>query len=231
MHRVDASMLAPAVVEARVIPNGVALSSFRPADKRAVRAKLGIAENTRVLLFSAHGIRHNIWKDYRMLRDAVARASEALSEEMLCIALGEDAPAEHVGRSEIRFVPYQTDTRSVARYYQASDVYVHAARVDTFPNTVLEALACGVPVVAAAVGGIPEQIEEGGTGFLVSAGDRGAMAQGIVTLLSDEPLRRRLGAQAEQTAKRRFCLDRQIGSHLAWYHEILNARELMQRNS
>jgi glycosyltransferase involved in cell wall biosynthesis len=53
----------------------------------------------------------------------------------------------------------QANQESVARYYQAADLYVHAAPADTFPNTVLEALACGTPVVATAIAGIPEQVE------------------------------------------------------------------------
>jgi glycosyltransferase involved in cell wall biosynthesis len=78
---------------------------------------------------------------------------------LVFVALGEDAPAERIGAAEIRFVPYQKDPAVVARYYQAADIYIHSARADTFPNTVLEALACGTPVVATAVGGIPEQVK------------------------------------------------------------------------
>ena len=94
---------------------------------------------------------------------------------MLCIALGETAPSEQIGDIEIRFVPYQKDPEQVARYHQAADIYIHPARADTFPTTIIEALACGTPVVATAVGGIPEQIVEGKTGFLVPVGDAGAM--------------------------------------------------------
>src|SRR5439155_7431909 len=82
-----------------------------------------------------------------------------LRERSLLIVLGDAAPAEQIGASELRFVPYRSDAETVARYYQAADIYVHAARADTFPSTVLEALACGTPVVATAVGGIPEQVK------------------------------------------------------------------------
>jgi len=76
-----------------------------------------------MLLFTVNSIRLNIWKDYQTLRAAVGRVAECLQgQDVLFIALGEDAPAEQIGQAEIRFVPYQKDHTSVARYYQAADV-------------------------------------------------------------------------------------------------------------
>jgi glycosyltransferase involved in cell wall biosynthesis len=110
----------------------------------------------------------------------------------------------------------------VARYYQAADVYVHAARADTFPNTVLEAQACGTPVVATAVGGIPEQVEDGRSGYLVSAGDAPALAERLTQLLSDTELRGRMGIQAAEAARRRFDLSRQADAYLDWYRMLVH---------
>jgi len=99
---------------------------------------------------------------------------------------GEASPPEQIGGVAIRFVPYLKDPKIVARYYQAADLYLHPARADTFPTTVLEALARGTPVVASAVGGIPEQDIEGRTGFLVPVGDAQALARRVLDLLGDE---------------------------------------------
>jgi glycosyltransferase involved in cell wall biosynthesis len=87
------------------------------------------------------------------LLNACAGSESSLS------ALGENAPAEDVGGAELRFVPYQKDPETVARCYQAADVYVHAACAEVWGLTITEALACGTPVVATAVGGIPEQVK------------------------------------------------------------------------
>ncbi|HVX31203.1 MAG TPA: glycosyltransferase, partial [Nitrolancea sp.] len=67
MRKVEQSILAPAVAEARVIPNGVDLSIFRPGDRQAARAELGIPQDAHVLVFAANVIRDNVWKDYRTL--------------------------------------------------------------------------------------------------------------------------------------------------------------------
>lgn len=195
-----------------------------------------IPQEVKVLFFTAYDIRRNIWKDYQTMRSAVAQVAERIHRQrVLFIALGEDAPAERIGRAEVRWVPYQKDTKAVVCYYQAADVYVHAARADTFPNTVLEALACGKPVVETAVGGIPEQVKglenadcglnrygaNEATGILVPAGDAKGMAVAIERLLNDDSLRGRMGENAAKDAQERFDLQRQADDFLSWYEQIL----------
>src|SRR5262249_16805 len=110
VRKVEQSMLAPAIIEARVIPNAVDLSVFRPDDNRQARMALSLSPNpkTKILLFAANGIRQNDWKDYQTMRAAVALVAERFKgQEVLFIALGENAPAERIGQAEIRFVPYQ----------------------------------------------------------------------------------------------------------------------------
>ncbi len=233
MTRVEQSMLAPAMKEGRVIYNGVDLSVFRPGDRPALRAALGIPADARVLLFVANGIRENVWKDFRMLREAVARVAQGAGGSRLSfLALGENAPAEQIGQARITFVPHSADPRVVASYYQAADLYVHAARADTFPTTVLEALACGTPVVATAVGGIPEQVRTegpGATGALVAPGDAAGMAAAIERLLENDAARRKMGESATADARDRFDLRSQVETYLGWYRDILARHRARRR--
>jgi len=222
MQKVEQSMLTPAVMEARVIPNGVDLSIFHPANKEDARSALGVPQNALMILFTANALRQNIWKDYATVRDAVALTAARMGgRNVLFLALGDGALPERIGAAELRFIPYQTNPEAVARYYQAADVYVHAARADTFPNTVLEALACGTPVVATAVGGIPEQIEDGRTGFLVPIGNAKALAERLTQLLSDNELTQRMGILAAEAARRQFDLQSQAEVYLGWYKELV----------
>jgi glycosyltransferase involved in cell wall biosynthesis len=224
MDQVTSSMLAPAIVEGRVIPNGIDLDVFHPGDQAEARASLGLAPGSRLLLFAAHGIRENMWKDFRLLRAALARlASRHQGGPLELLALGEAAPPESVGAARIRFVPFERDPSRVAAYYRAADAYVHAARADTFPTVVLEAAACGCPVVATNVGGIPEQVQDGMTGFLTPPGERDTLAGHIERLLGSEELRRRLGAAAADCAVKRYDHRRQVSAYLAWYEEVLEA--------
>jgi glycosyltransferase involved in cell wall biosynthesis len=241
MDKVERSMLADGIVEKRVIPNGIDLNVFRPADRMEMRAKLGLPSAAKILLFAANKwIRESRHKDYPTMRAAVACAAERLpGEQVLLLALGEDRPKEFVGRAEVRFLPFQKDPAVVASYYQAADAYIHAAKVDTFPTTILEGLACGTPVIATAVCGIPEQIkslndlsaidELGGhydrseaTGVLVPAEDGGPkMSEAILCLLTDRALREQLGANAYRDARSRFGMDLQLDRYLEWYQELI----------
>lgn len=222
MNKVEQSMLDPAIVEARVIPNGVDTRVFRPFDKAKTRHLLRLPQDSRILLFAANGIRQNRWKDFQTLRTAILQLAEKCSDQkIIFLALGEDAPVERLGKAEIRFIPFQTDLKIVARYYQAADIYIHASLADTFPNAVLEALACGTPVIATAVGGIPEQIEHGANGFLVPVRDAQAMVSHLWQLIHNDVLRRRMAAYAAEMARQKFDLARQVDAYLGWYEEIL----------
>lgn len=240
IKKVEQSILAPAIVEGRVIPNGVDLSVFKPGDKETARAALGLPQDAPVLLFVGHGTRGNPWKDYPTMKDAltwIVACNE--KSKLLLICLGEERPEERFGTARILFVGYRKDPVKVAQFYQAADIYLHAAKAETFPNTVLEALACGAPVVATAVGGIREQVKGLGisdfglrssvlnryemdkaTGVLVPPGDAKGMGESIMSLLTDEVLRKRLGENASKDARKRFDLNRQVDDYLEWYEEI-----------
>ena len=143
-------------------------------------------------------------------------------DNLLFIALGEDGPTECIGQAKIQFVPFQKASTTMARYYQAANVYIHAAKADTFPTTVLESLACGTPVVATITGGIPEQIQDGVTGFLVPSGNPEQMAIRIQQLLEDSKQHRVMSQQAASAARYNFNIEIMLEKYLSWYQEILN---------
>lgn len=247
LDRAKESILSPAIVESKVIHNGIDQSIFRPDDKSAIRERLGYSKSAKIILFAATGIRNNRFKDFKTIKEAFVRFAEKNHEiHVICIALGEETPAENIGGMEIRFVPFQMSMHDVARYFQMADLYVHAARTDNFPNTILEALSCSLPVVATAVGGIPEQIRglnmEGydfvhqgrslnlhqrdkATGFLVPPGNAVAMAQCIELLLKNDPLIQQLGVNAGQDARQRFDLGNQAGLYLNWFLAVINEQK------
>lgn len=225
VEKVEQSMLTPALVETKVIHNGIDLSVFCPGDRAAARARLNIPKDVAVLLFTGNHLKANMWKDYATMRASVEAVAVRLGgRNVRLIALGDSSDAEEAGLARVQFIPYQRDPASVARYYQAADIYLHAARIDTFPNSVLEALACGIPVVATAVGGIPEQIKEARTGFLVPPGDVEAMTARLTQLLSNEGLRAQMGQQAAEDARERFDLRHQVDAYLGWYENIVQSR-------
>lgn len=239
MDKVERSILKRSVVTSRVINNGVDQTIFRPADKEMVRAGLGIGSTDSVVVFAANGIRESIWKDYATMRAAVARAADAMPDRTLkFIAVGEDAPSERIGAATITFVPYQS-AAALAPYYQAADLYLHAARAENFPSTIVEALSCGTPVVATAVGGVPEQVRgmkylgdasglnhygcDAATGILTPVGDVAALSDALCVLLQDPEIRRRLSFSAAADASQRFSLQHIGGQYLDFFEETIDA--------
>jgi glycosyltransferase involved in cell wall biosynthesis len=215
-------MLAEGMVEGRVVPNGVDLELFSPGNQKRARALLDLSQDAHLLVATGVQMQSSQWKDYSTLRAAIRLAAESLpGGKIRCLVLGEEAPPEQLEGAVIEFVPFTVDPEMMARYYQAADAYLHPARADTFPSGVLEAMACGIPVLATAVGGIPEQLEEGSTGFLTAPGDAPALAERILQICSDPEMRQRMGSQARDRARRLYGLDRQVGEYLNWYDELL----------
>ena len=218
--KVGRSMLHPRSL--RVIPHGIDLDVFRPGDKLAARKALQLPPDVPTVLFVGHRTRSNWAKDHATMEAAVVQlASDSQTPKVIFLSLGEERPSEQRGRVTILFLPFLRDPSRVALFYQAADAYVHATHADTFPNTVLEAMACGLPAIATAVGGIPEQVIEGETGFLTPHGEPAAMAHAIELLVRDNRLRHQLGQNAARRARQHFDLRRAASSYLDWYAELL----------
>jgi glycosyltransferase involved in cell wall biosynthesis len=232
LREVEQSILAPAIIQGRVIPNGVDLAHFRPGSQQTARTARGLPHDVAILLFVANKAKSNIFKDYGTVeRCAITTAAGYPHRRVLLLVVGEQGKPVVFENGEVRFIDFQSDASTMAQYYQAADVYVHAAKSDTFPNAVLEALACGLPVVATAVDGIPEQIEENRSGFLVQAGDADAMAIHVMQLLSNERLRASMGAAAADIASRSFSIQKQVQTYLDWYEQILSSSQLASRTA
>jgi len=226
MAKVDQSMLADSVLKSQVIPHGIDLSIYRPGDQASARAILDLPQDASVVAFAGKSIRENPFKDFNTVYQAIKTAAENFKDRhIIFLSLGGDGKlsSEIAGSLEIRHVPYVSDPAQLATYYQAMDVYLHAAPVEgeTFGLTIAEAKACGVPVIGTATGGISEQIIDGENGFLIPPKDSAAMAQRLLTLLSDDTLRGTMKEQAVNDVRQRFDLNRMAADYLNFIQLIV----------
>ncbi len=114
--------------------------------------------------------------------------------------------------------------RDIPAILAATDVLVLTSRWEGFPGALLEAMATGVPVVANAVGGVPEIVRDGVTGYLVEPGDIGSMSDRVAALLNDKALRTRMSRSARKGFPPGFELSDMIRRIEAIYHETSEAR-------
>ncbi len=184
------------------IPYGIDTEFFRfhPGSKQ----RLGFGENSKIVLFVSHpsGPGINKRKGLDILSQAfVSKIVPQFPEAMLVIA-GESAVPNHPAIRGVGMISQE----QLPFYYSAADVLACPSRADNLPYTILEAMACGIPVVGARVGGIPEQIEEGVTGFLVPKENPDALSEALLRLLRDPEASLRMGRAGRAKAERCFSM-------------------------
>ncbi len=220
MNKVEKSMLRPAAASMQVIPNGIDTEIFKPNDKLKARKSRNLPDNAFILLFAAHGVKQSPWKDYKTIEHAIKIiAAQNPNRKIHMIAMGEDAQDQIFDNVKIQFIPYVKDTKIVAQYYQAADLYLHGAKIDTFPNVILEAMACGLPVIATDVGGINEQIIVNQTGYLSPPANPFAMAHYANLIINDQALQKRLSQHAVQTIIKKYTLKQQVNAYVDLYQK------------
>ena len=248
LNRAEVSILSEGIVGTRLIPNGVDLSIFRPGNKASARNQVGLPQDEGILLFSGFAPSSSSFKDLGTLHVAAEiLGNRPGSDRMTLLVLGETGESQTIGRMTIRFAGHESNETKVAAFYQAADIYVHAARIgaENHSLAVLEALACGVPVVATGVGGIPEQVRSlrptfstdarhssgdgPPNGVLTPPGDPKALAEAVASLIEEDSLLRSMSSNAAEDARRRFDLQAQVDTYLDWYREIME--EHLQRPS
>ena len=118
-------------------------------------------------------------------------------------------------------VEFLGERRDFIEQLQQARVFLLPSESESFGLAALEAMSCGVPVVASRIGGLPELIEEGVSGFLAPVGDVDAMAAAALRLLEDGALHTRMSTQARALAMERFRLAPAVDRYLAHYRRVL----------
>jgi len=209
------SMAAPAFSSAHRIANGVDTSVFHPRDKAAARKELGLPHEVPILTFSAADP-NNPFKDAKTLFEALPEIARD-HPELYLVVLGDASSLPVVPGTSVYAPGFLSEPFDVARHLCASDLYIHAARAEVLPLAILEAQACGLPVVATDVGGVSEALIDEETGVLVPIGDPRALAQAVRDMLADPECRERWGSQATLHAADAFSMNRMVSGYLDLY--------------
>jgi glycosyltransferase involved in cell wall biosynthesis len=170
-----------------VIPYGVPTEVFVPIARDEARRRLGVAADGPVLLLAAYDL-----TERRKGAEILPRLWRAIRHRPLTVLTVGNGGLE-VDDPHVRVEPlgWIEDDRTKALAYSAADVLVHPAPVDNFPNTLLEAFACGTPAVGLPIGGVREQIRDGVSGWLAAGTSAEALGRAV-----DEAIARRADLRA-----------------------------------
>jgi glycosyltransferase involved in cell wall biosynthesis len=213
-----------------VIRNGIDPAAEAAGRDEAVRAELGLREDDLVVGMVANYNRPV--KGVGYLLEAIPRIVASVPQARFLLVGGGDQRALREKARAMNAEPYVVLAgyrKDVERLYGAMDISVLTSLSEGLSLTVLESMAHGLPVVATDVGGNPEAIEEGLTGFLVTPRDVFSFADRIVRLLLDGNLRVRMGQEGRRRIERRFRMGDVANRYLDVYRDVIrrSARPLL----
>ena len=203
-----------------VIPNTIDLDLFRPRDRARARHRFGLPPRAPVVLFVARKFA-NRRKGAHLLAPIVERIRAVLPDVTVVLAgSGIDRrafPFDHRDLGDI------TDEDQLADVYSLADVTLIPSLQDNLPNVMIESMACGVPVAAFAVGGVPDLVTDGRTGVLAPPGDVDGLANAVVALLGDREFRAAAPGHCRVAIEKDCCPRRQSEKYSRLYEQMIEA--------
>ena len=215
-NQVTQSILSRSIKSITVIPNGVDQNIFTPAEKMEARKELNIPEKDFVISFSCNSPSKNPWKNYGLVEKIVQiLAKSPKFKNITFLIMGEDGEPKSYNHIRLKKLGWLQEKQKVAIVYQASDIYLHPTKADTYPNVILEAMSCGTPVIASNVGGIPEQITDQVEGRILP-NQAEVFASAIEEIILDDQKR-------DNFAKQSLCKARKLFNEsdmISKYHDL-----------
>ncbi len=222
-HRIRAVLIDDGLPPDRisVVPSGVDPERFAADSPEAVAAEFGLEPGERIVVNAGHlvGI-----KGQRHLIAAAPRVLAQIPRVRFFIVGGGPLQAElaALARSlglggRLVLTGFRPD---VGAFYRAADLFVMSSLSEGLGTAVLDAMALGIPVVAARTGGLPEAVVDGETGRLVAPADPSALAEGIVEILSDAEKAARFGRAGRERVRREFSVDAMVDRTAAVYDRL-----------
>ena len=205
------------------IPNPIDIEVYSPRDKVAARQARSINPNAKIILFGAANI-NDKRKGISYLVEALhlLKKSNSDTSDVEVVIFGKN---KHFDIIALPFPVHQlniiTNEDELAEIYSMADVFVTTSLEDNLPNMVMEAMACGTPVVAFSTGGIPEMVDHGTNGYLADLASAQGIANGITEMLYNSDAAK-LSANARQKVLTTYTNDRVAQQYIKLYNTVLN---------
>jgi glycosyltransferase involved in cell wall biosynthesis len=227
LKEAEKSMLKESIVAGRVINNGVNEEVFTPKDSSVLRNSLNIPEKEIVLLYVVNSqMQTNPYKDFTTISNALEqlRLRKKEGQKLTFIALGADGESYEKEGIRVIYAGFQSDMNVISSYFNVADLYLHAARAENYPNVVMEALACGTPCIVTNTGGVPEQIVEDVTGWVVPFEGFSDMTDKILELSENPEKIKKASIEARKWIEEKHTLSHMINDYRDFYELILKEK-------
>jgi glycosyltransferase involved in cell wall biosynthesis len=200
-----------------IIPYGLDTEIFRTRGRAIAREVFGIPQDRRFVMVVAHS-----FQSHRKGMDLLVRAlTEQKTRDIGVISVGTTELSGAMPGRPCYALGELNSERLMSFAYSAADLFVLPSREDNLPNVVLEAMACGTPVVAFDVGGIPDMVRPGVTGLLVPPEDVRELGSAIAAILDDDELHARISRECRRVAVEQYGLKIQAERYHRLYQELL----------
>jgi len=197
------------------IHNGINTAIYHPQDKQSCQEKLGIPKDKKVILFSAERGLKNHFKGGEYIQNIIKNHSDY---SLLFINIGGGNKIEK--DDTLWSIPYIQDALIMSMYYSASDIYLYPSLADNCPLVLLEAMACGLPIVTFQTGGIPELVLHMETGYVAKYKDAEDFNYGFNLLIKDKNLRTKMAENGIKRVTENFTSEIMNQKYISLYQSI-----------
>jgi len=211
------SPIAKASGGVRVIPPGIDTTVFRPQDKNLCRKQLELPADAFVIVTGGASL-NDANKNVPWLFEQLSRLPDL--QGVIILAIGEGAVPVPKGLN-VRFTGGIRDRYDLSRLFAAGDVFVSASLMETYGLALVEAMACGTPVAAFRVGGIPEAAPDGKGAILCAPQDGAPLIEAVMKLRDSKQLREALGSAGHEMVRTRNGLRSFAEAFMRLYEECL----------
>jgi glycosyltransferase involved in cell wall biosynthesis len=210
-----------------VIPNSLETDIFKPKAKNLAKKEIGLEPQSIILLFGAHSSKEKR-KGFNQLLKAIKCCFQddrfknlAKSGGIRILNFGPPQGELEELDIEIESIGYVNDNDKLSTIYSAADIFILPSLEDNLPNTMLEAMACGTPVVSFEVGGMPDVIQNGVTGYMAPCFNSEELGALILNLTFNEKKRKQMGKNCRKLIKTKFKLTDQAENYLELFEDLL----------
>lgn len=206
-----------------VIPNGIDTVTYKPVNKEVARATYNLPQDKHLILFSAFSAISDKRKGNQFLEQALEILSQTgWGSKIELVIIGASRPENPPDMGmKVHYMGHLHDEISQVLLYSAADVVVAPSMQENLSNTVMESLACGTPVVAFNIGGMPDMIDHQLNGYLATPFESNDLANGIKWVIENKSRQEMLSQRARKTVEERYALKTVANRYLALYQSIL----------